>query len=62
MPAPSARLESRKSHARSRVSNHSDILPGVDGRSLIARRYRDIANAVVVDITASSAAVKRDFN
>jgi hypothetical protein len=39
----------RKPTARSRVSNGRDILPNVDGRSLIARRYRDIANAVVVD-------------
>jgi hypothetical protein len=39
----------RKSHGRTRVSNRHDILPDVDGRSLIARRYRDIANAMAVD-------------
>ena len=39
----------RKSHGRSRVSNGHDLLPDVDGRSVIARRYRDIANAIFVD-------------
>jgi hypothetical protein len=39
----------RKSHGRSRVSNGHDLLPDVDGRSIIARRYRDIANAIFVD-------------
>jgi hypothetical protein len=39
----------RKPTARSRISNGKDILPNVDGRSLIARRYRDIASAILVD-------------
>jgi len=39
----------RKQFARSRVSNGTDILPDVDGRSLIARRYRDIIGAILVD-------------
>jgi hypothetical protein len=38
-----------KRQARSRVSNGADILPGVDGRSLIARRYRDITAAITAD-------------
>jgi hypothetical protein len=42
-------VEQRKSHARSRVSNGRDVLPNVDGRSLIARRYRDVVNAILVD-------------
>jgi hypothetical protein len=40
---------SRKSHARSRVTNGGDLLPDVDGRSIIARRYRDIMSAILVD-------------
>jgi hypothetical protein len=40
---------SRKSHGRSRVSNGHDLLPNVDGRSLVARRYRDISSAIIVD-------------
>jgi hypothetical protein len=31
------------------VTNGADILPGIDGRSLLARRYRDIAGAVLAD-------------
>ena len=42
-PAP------RKPEARSRVTNGSDVLPGVDGRSLIARRYHDISTAILAD-------------
>jgi len=38
-----------KAQARSRVSNGADILPGVDGRSIVARRFRDIVAAIVVD-------------
>jgi hypothetical protein len=38
-----------KAEARSRVSNGEDILPGVDGRSTIARRYRDISCAILAD-------------
>jgi hypothetical protein len=38
-----------KKQARSRLSNGRDVLPDVDGRSVIARRYRDIMNAVVSD-------------
>ena len=49
MTAPSQPLEIAKSRARSRVTNHRDLLPDVDGRSLIARRYRDIMAAVIVD-------------
>jgi hypothetical protein len=48
-PSDSNPQASRKSTARSRVSNGRDLLPNVDGRSLIARRYRDISNAILVD-------------
>jgi len=40
--------------ARSRVTNGADVLPGVDGRSLLARRYRDIAGAVLADQAGAS--------
>jgi hypothetical protein len=39
----------RKAQARSRLSNARDLLPNVDGRSLIARRYRDIVSAIASD-------------
>jgi hypothetical protein len=38
-----------KSQARSRLSNGRDVLPNVDGRSLVARRYRDILGAIASD-------------
>jgi hypothetical protein len=34
---------------RSRISNASELLANIDGRSAIARRYRDILAQVVVD-------------
>jgi hypothetical protein len=48
-PAASAATTPRMPTARSRVTNGSDILPGIDGRSLIARRYRDIVAALAAD-------------
>jgi hypothetical protein len=38
--APSRSAEQRKVHGRSKVTNGKDLLPGIDGRSLIARRFR----------------------
>ena len=49
MPADSLGLAPRKAVARSRVSNGHDLLPGIDGRSTVARRYRDIVGAILVD-------------
>jgi hypothetical protein len=46
-PAGSRRNGRRKPEARSRVSNGVDVLPDVDGRSIIARRYRDIQSAII---------------
>jgi hypothetical protein len=40
---------SQKAKGRSAVSNGRDVLPDVDGRSVIARRYRDIVSAILVD-------------
>jgi hypothetical protein len=41
--------QNRKSHGRSRLTNKKDLLPGVDGRTLIYRRFRDIASQVALD-------------
>jgi hypothetical protein len=38
-----------KPEFRSRISNGKDLLPGIDGRSLVARRYRDISSAILTD-------------
>jgi hypothetical protein len=42
-------LTARKASARSRVTNGQDLLPGVDGRRIEARRYRDICAALLSD-------------
>jgi hypothetical protein len=47
------RLEPSKRAFRSSVSNGGAILAGVDGRSLVARRFRDIANAIAEDCGGS---------
>ena len=44
-PSVDRRQAVRKPTARSRVNNGRDVLPNVDGRSLVARRYRDVAAA-----------------
>ena len=50
----SPRLVPRKVSARSPVSNGADILPDVDGRSAVARRYRDIAAQIIADMGGAS--------
>jgi hypothetical protein len=32
------------------VKNHKNLLPGLDGRSASARRFRDLVNAFVADM------------
>jgi hypothetical protein len=36
--------------ARSEVTNHADLLPGLDGRSSAARRFRDLVSAYLADM------------
>lgn len=48
-PQANGNITQAKPTARSRVSNHADLLPNIDGRSVVARRYRDILCAVVAD-------------
>jgi hypothetical protein len=38
-----------KDQFKSRVTLGRDVLPNVDGRSAVARRYRDIASAILAD-------------
>jgi hypothetical protein len=42
-------VERRPSKQRSRVGNGKDLLPDIDGRSALARRFKDIIGAVLVD-------------
>jgi hypothetical protein len=45
LPVPRA----RKPRGKARVSNDAAILPDVDGRTVLGRRYRDLVEALVVD-------------
>jgi hypothetical protein len=47
--APTARAEDRQRYARNRITNHHDLLPGVNGNSATARRFRDLVNAFIAD-------------
>jgi hypothetical protein len=47
--ADNRRQAPRKPTARSRVTNGKDLLPGIDGRSTVARRFHDIVTAILVD-------------
>jgi hypothetical protein len=49
-PADSAVIEAQKPQGRSRVSNGSTILPGVDGRSTWVRRLRDLMGLYLSDL------------
>jgi hypothetical protein len=40
----------RHKKARSKITNHQDLLPGLDGRSSAARRFRDLVSAYIVDM------------
>jgi hypothetical protein len=42
-------IERRPSKQRSRVYNAKDLLPDIDGRSANARRFKEIASAVITD-------------
>jgi hypothetical protein len=42
--------EIRRRKGRSRVTNHKDLLPQLDGRSSAARRFRDLVSAFITDM------------
>lgn len=54
MPAPTATIAAPKTH-RSRVTNGRVLLAGVDGRSLWARRFRDLLNLHIADLGGEDA-------
>jgi hypothetical protein len=49
MTLGSTGIAQRQPTARSRVTNGNDLLPGIDGRSATARRYRDVLAALTSD-------------
>jgi hypothetical protein len=44
-----AAVERRSSKQRSRLTNGTALLPDIDGRSAIARRFKDIAHGILAD-------------
>ena len=65
MPKPSKPIADPKAQGRSRMSNGSAVLPGVDGRSTWARRFRDLIALHSADmggseyVTAAEASIIR---
>jgi hypothetical protein len=47
--APTARAKDPQRYTRSRITNHVDLLPDVDGNSSQARRFRDLVLALISD-------------
>ena len=47
--ADRAVVERRSSKQRSRMTNGIALLPSIDGRSAIARRFKDITSAILAD-------------
>jgi hypothetical protein len=45
-----AQIISRKSHGRSRVGNGAKLLPLTDGRSVTARRFKDLVEDISADL------------
>lgn len=43
------RAVDRKTHGRSRLSNNAEALIGVDMRTMIGRRYKDLVRAIISD-------------
>ena len=55
MSANSASIDASKPQGRSRISNGSAVLPGVDGRSTWARRLRDLIAMHLSDLGGDDA-------
>jgi hypothetical protein len=47
--SPRSRFGPRDKFNRASVTNHADMLPGIDGRSASARRYRDLVIEILAD-------------
>ena len=60
-PMTSADVTLPKPTARSRVSNGSALLPGVDGRSVWMRRFRDLMQLHVADAGGDVSEAKRSI-
>jgi hypothetical protein len=48
-PGDRSHVGQRSAAQRSRITNGRDLLPDIDGRGAVARRFRDIVSAILVD-------------
>jgi hypothetical protein len=49
-PLTAPQIAPRAPELRSRITNHRDLLPGVNGRSAAARRFRDLVSCYIADL------------
>jgi len=49
MPIDHTQIAALSPTARSKLTNHRELLPGLDGRSAGARRFRDLIGQIVAD-------------
>jgi hypothetical protein len=49
-PVIGPQIEPRAPALRARISNHKDLLPGLDGRTSAARRFRDLVSSYIADM------------
>jgi hypothetical protein len=52
-------LVTRPANTRSRITNRSEMLRGIDGRSAESRRYRDLVEGFVADFGSQPQASAR---
>ena len=55
MTAHNPTVAAHKSQGRSRITNGSTVLPGVDGRSVWVRRLRDLMALHIADLGGDTA-------
>jgi hypothetical protein len=48
-PSIGPQIEVRSPALRARITNHRDLLPGLDGRTSAARRFRDLVSSYIAD-------------
>ena len=49
-PLIGPQIEPRAPALRARITNHKDLLPGLDGRTGAARRFRDLVSSYIADM------------
>jgi hypothetical protein len=49
-PVIGPEIEPRAPALRARITNHKDLLPGLDGRTSAARRFRDLVSSYIADM------------